>query len=223
MSRPWQVWSLFALCLLLVVCGLSWLTVKAVELDRRQRLLAVRADFEGDVRLALRRMDLELAEILARETSWPPLAYRSFYLVDTDDLVGTAADVDPFGPPFADGGPSAGSSDPGKSVGKPAPAFPARQRVASPLLVPRSDFVQLYFQLDAANRASSPNCPPPDQQEAARRQGMTPELGEWYRARLSELQQLCDNHSLAELVPPIPAPAAPAATTAVAAAGRDQD
>ena len=38
MKHPWQVWSLFGICLLLVVAGMGWLTIKAMELDVAQRI-----------------------------------------------------------------------------------------------------------------------------------------------------------------------------------------
>ncbi|MDH3717639.1 MAG: HAMP domain-containing histidine kinase [Planctomycetota bacterium] len=213
MNRPWQVWSLFGACLLLVVVGMSWLTVKAVELERQQRLMALRADFEGDVRLALRRMDLELAEMFAQETTWPHFAYQSFYLPDT------LSASDPFGPPASAVQPPPGKV---KSGSKPEPTRPpALQPVASPLLVPSNDFVNLYFQVDAANKAYSPNCPPVDQNDSALRNGMTPQLIEKYKSRLQDFQYLCDTNNLATLVPQVPSMAAPAgqSTLAIASAG----
>ena len=33
MRKPWQIWTVYAFCLVLAVSGMSWLTAKALELD----------------------------------------------------------------------------------------------------------------------------------------------------------------------------------------------
>ncbi|NIP84143.1 MAG: hypothetical protein GTO03_00700 [Planctomycetales bacterium] len=222
MNRPWQVWSLFAACLLLVVVGMIWLTVKAVELQRDQRLMALRADFEGDVRLALRRMDLELAEMFAQQTTWPPFAYQSFYRPDR------LPSGDPWSAPADQRLPSLGEVKNGEPAGagsgnKTEQASPDSQWVASPLLVADSDFVYLYFQVDKSNRANSPNYPPPDQYDLALRNGMTLPLIERYQDRLKDFQKLCDRNPLSTLVPQVPSliTPAPPSRLAMASAGND--
>ena len=90
--------------------------------------------------------------------------------------------------------------------------------MASPLLVPSNDFVKLYFQVDAANKAFSPNCPSADQNDSALSNGMTPELIDRYRSRLQDFQLLCDNNSLATLVPQLPSLAAPLGQSSLAMA-----
>ncbi|HUS39587.1 MAG TPA: histidine kinase dimerization/phospho-acceptor domain-containing protein, partial [Pirellulales bacterium] len=223
MNRPWQVWSLFAVCLMLVAAGLGWLTLKAIQLERQERLLTVRADFEGDVRLALRRMDHELADTFAQESTWPYFAYQSFYLPET--AVSNPPDTDPFGEPDvgSEQSQTAGQSG-GKGKGKAAAAqqipHPTTVPVASPLLLPGNDFVKLYFQVDASNKAISPNCPPTDQRQLAIASGMTPDLIRQYESRLDDFQAICDNNDLAALIPNVPAISS--RQTAVSVAMADQ-
>ncbi len=65
-------WIIFALCAMLVVDGLGWVTWQGLRLERREREAEL-------LRLALWRMDSELSPLLAREASRPYFHYRSFY------------------------------------------------------------------------------------------------------------------------------------------------
>lgn len=78
MKRPWQVWSLFLLCLAVVLPAMAWLTVQALELDREVARAAQQADLEEDISLALWRMDVALAPMVAQEAARPYLVYRPF-------------------------------------------------------------------------------------------------------------------------------------------------
>ena len=48
MRRPWQVWTLFLLGVALVATPMVWLTLKALELDRKE--LAARQQIEIELR-----------------------------------------------------------------------------------------------------------------------------------------------------------------------------
>src|SRR5215212_6913901 len=76
MKRPWQVWLLFAACVLGALAGMAWLTRQAVEADERRRVAESDAELEQRVSLALWRMDTELAPIIAEEVIRPTSAYR---------------------------------------------------------------------------------------------------------------------------------------------------
>jgi len=83
-SRVMMVWSAFALCALLVIGAMIWLTsgVLAAERDRvkaeRERSAAEnRADLEERTRLALWRMDALGAAIMLRENLTPVDFYQS--------------------------------------------------------------------------------------------------------------------------------------------------
>lgn len=85
MHRPWQVWMWFALSLAVVVPAMGWLTSKALELDHQVTRAGREADLEEDISLALWRMDVALAPVVAQEAARPYLVYRPFL-------------VDPLGP-----------------------------------------------------------------------------------------------------------------------------
>jgi signal transduction histidine kinase len=76
MKRPWQVWLLFAACVLGAFSGMAWLTRQALEADARRRSAEAEAGLEQRVSLALWRMDTELAPIIAAEVIRPPGEYR---------------------------------------------------------------------------------------------------------------------------------------------------
>ncbi len=104
MKRPWQIWSLFILCLAIVLPAMCWLTVKAFELDR-QRLQSLRqaenarkkesearkqaeaarhqadyarstAELQERVSSALWRLDWTLTPVVAQEASRPYYVYH---------------------------------------------------------------------------------------------------------------------------------------------------
>jgi signal transduction histidine kinase len=79
MKRPWQIWLLFLLCLVIVVPAMGWLTLKALELDRAESLARRQAELEEDASRALWRMDARLTPLLAQEAARPYFVYRSFY------------------------------------------------------------------------------------------------------------------------------------------------
>jgi signal transduction histidine kinase len=76
MKRPWQVWLLFAVCVLGALAGMAWLTREAVRADQRRRWAESDAEFEQRVSLALWRIDTKLAPIIAEEVIRPPTDYR---------------------------------------------------------------------------------------------------------------------------------------------------
>src|SRR5215468_8098237 len=76
MKRPWQVWLLFAACVLGALAGMVWLTRQALEADQRGQAAEAEAELEQRVSLALWRMDTELAPIIAAEVIRPPNEYR---------------------------------------------------------------------------------------------------------------------------------------------------
>lgn len=76
MKRPWQVWLVFAACVLGAFSGMAWLTQQALRADERRRVAEAEAELEQRVSLALWRMDTELAPIIAAEVIRPPAEYR---------------------------------------------------------------------------------------------------------------------------------------------------
>ena len=76
MTRPLRAWIAFALCFLLGLLAMGWISREVVRLDRSEREAREQAAVEESVRLALWRMDSALTALVAQESSRPP----SFYL-----------------------------------------------------------------------------------------------------------------------------------------------
>src|SRR3954462_12369844 len=76
MKRPWQVWLVFAVCVLGAAGAMAWLTRQAMDADLARRAAQREAELEQRVSLALWRMDTELAPIIAEEVIRPTSAYR---------------------------------------------------------------------------------------------------------------------------------------------------
>lgn len=67
MARRYTVWVVYALCGCLVVLAMAWLTRKAFELDRSERLARQQAETQERMGRALWRLDSFLTPLLARE------------------------------------------------------------------------------------------------------------------------------------------------------------
>lgn len=76
MIRPWQVWLMFAVCVLGPAGAMAWLTREATDADRQRRAAQSQAELEQRVSLAVWRMDTELAPIIAAEVIRPASAFR---------------------------------------------------------------------------------------------------------------------------------------------------
>lgn len=138
MNRPALYWILFALCLLLIIPAMGWLTYSVLELDRqilddrRQTEMARReAELQEKITSALYRMDWKMGPHIAREAAQPHYMYESFYNVPLD---------------------------PAGGQGTPSTQFP------SPLLYEDAEFVKLHFQVGADGVFTSPKRPTSQQQ-----------------------------------------------------------
>jgi signal transduction histidine kinase len=76
MKRPWQIWSLFLLCLAITAPAMGWLSLKALEVDRAESHARRQAALDESVNLALWRMDTLLMPLLAQEAARPPVAFQ---------------------------------------------------------------------------------------------------------------------------------------------------
>jgi len=72
-------WIVFALCVLLVLDVLAWVSVQTLRLERMEHEARTRAQLNERVRLALWRMDSAIAPIVAAEAARPPQHYRAFF------------------------------------------------------------------------------------------------------------------------------------------------
>jgi signal transduction histidine kinase len=75
MSRPWQIWLIFAACLIVAVTAVGWLSVKALQTEQARAEARHAAAVEENARLALWRMDSFMTPILAEENVRPWFMY----------------------------------------------------------------------------------------------------------------------------------------------------
>ena len=183
MKKPWQVWLLFLLCLVLVVPAMGWLSLKILEQDRQREsdrvdteLARQEAELQDLVNSALYRMDWRLSPIVAREAARPYYLYNAFYQV----------------------GPESGGK-------KPADTLQASldQLKPSPLLDQNSEFVKLHFQVDAENRFTSPQKPetPASCEMAVACSTLTPTRISLNAESLGEVQAITDFKMVYALCP----------------------
>lgn len=90
MKRPWQIWTLYAVGLAIVIPALAWLTLKALELDRAESVARQQAEQEENVSRALWRLDALLTPLLAQEAARPDFVYQPFYNSTTPTVKGDA-------------------------------------------------------------------------------------------------------------------------------------
>ena len=100
MRRPWHYWLCYVAACFVVLSALSWLTVKALELDEAESLARRQADLEEAVGRALWRMDVKLMPHLAREAARPHAVYSS--LLTTTDSRGRSTGVPQLSPLLTD-------------------------------------------------------------------------------------------------------------------------
>ena len=129
MTRPWHIWTVFGLCLAVLLAALAWLSAQVVRLDHAEQAARRQAADEESVRLALWRMDSALAPLIARESARPYFAYSPFYPAER-------AYTRMFN-----------EIDYGEVL------------VPSPLLTQTSPYILVHFQIDARGKLSSPQVP----------------------------------------------------------------
>lgn len=141
MKKPWQIWSLYLVCLMAVCIAMSWLSLKTVRLDalretdRAETELARReAELQERISSALYRMDLRMLPIVTQEAARPVYLYQSFY--GASEPTGLAENVS-------------------ERTASDAPAL----QLPSPLLFHSSPSVHLHFQINSDNHITSPEFP----------------------------------------------------------------
>lgn len=76
MKRPWQIWTAYAIALLVTAAAVAGVTVHAWKSDRAERETRAQAALEENVRLALWRMDSMLVPIVSQESARSPAEYQ---------------------------------------------------------------------------------------------------------------------------------------------------
>ena len=139
MTRSRRSWLLFSACVVAIAGALVWLSILVVQLERAELRAKGVAEFEESVRLALWRMDSELAPVLAQEEARPYSHYQAFY-------------------------PERRALTP-----KMEPGQSEEVLVPSPLLEFAGDFIRVHFQVDEKGVVTSPQVPTGDMRTLAGR------------------------------------------------------
>jgi signal transduction histidine kinase len=88
MKQPKHYWAVYVVAVLVVLGAMSWLSVKAIELERAELLAQRQAELDESVGAALWRMDVTLMPHLAREAARPHAAYEQ--VVNAVNVAGNA-------------------------------------------------------------------------------------------------------------------------------------
>ncbi|MBI5383447.1 MAG: HAMP domain-containing histidine kinase [Verrucomicrobia bacterium] len=162
MNRPWKIWLAFALCALVALVAMGWVSFTTLRLDDAQWRAEQQAELEERVRLALWRMDSLLAPLITEESARPSTAYEAFHATDRA---------------FTKGYTQVKQGD---------------VLVPSPLLDSVSSNILLHFQLASDGRLSSPQVPAGNERELAEKNYTPRGRIEEATARLERLQQVLD-------------------------------
>jgi signal transduction histidine kinase len=79
MRRLWRIWVQFGVCAALVIAAMAQVSLMAVRLDRKQAAAERREREEGNILLALMRMEAMLTPLVGRESARPYRHFRAFY------------------------------------------------------------------------------------------------------------------------------------------------
>ena len=170
MRRPWQVWLAFAICLLIAVAAVGWISANAVAISRRESEARAEAKREEHTRLALWRMDSALAPLITQESARSVFAYSSFY-------------------------PSSGVVEK-----LPDPLSDPSGLTASPLLSELPFHARLYFQVDERGRITSPEIPVGPNRNAAVPLYVTTDKIQRAERDLEKLKEMTTAEELLEVV-----------------------
>ena len=88
MKQPKHYWAVYVVAVLVVLGAMSWLSLKAIELERAELMAQRRAELDEAVGAALWRMDVKLMPHLAREAARPHSAYE--YAVNPVNIAGSS-------------------------------------------------------------------------------------------------------------------------------------
>ncbi len=192
MKKPWQIWLLYGLCLLIVTPAMAWLSFKTMELDRireddrlQTELARREAELQERISSALWRMDGWLTPLVAQEAARPYYLYDSFYRVTAPAS-----------------GQSAGKTKSPKQQSRQTTQF----EQPSPLLFQPNEFVILHFEIGPDNQIRSPQRPQGSQQDQAITCGLTLAEVQFNDSKLNEVQSFCSYSNLIAQCPTLKLP-----------------
>ena len=94
MNRPRHIWTIFTICLAVVLASTAWVTVTVLRLERAEAQAQRQAEFEERARLALWRMDSLLTPLIVEESARPVSHYKAFHSAGRAYTKGYAAAPD---------------------------------------------------------------------------------------------------------------------------------
>lgn len=166
MNRPWVIWSVFLLCLIVGLTAMGWISATIIRLDRDEAAARRQAAYEERVRLALWRMESALAPIAAQENARPYFHYQSFYS-PTRAYTRMFAEIQ------------------AKELLLP-----------SPLLTFSSPYIVLHFQLGPNGQLTSPQVPLGNMRDLAESRYTSAEVIQKSVEQLAALEKRVDLHFL---------------------------
>jgi signal transduction histidine kinase len=175
-QHSWKIWTLFLLCLAIILPAMVWVTIKANQLEesrrqvlRENRLGRLDAELQELVNSALWRMDSMLTPLIVQEASRPDSDYQLL---------------------------AAGYSK-GLDLHDPA----VWNTTVSPIVRQPSPFVLLHFQVSPDDQWGSPQALSADLIEPANANGISTDMNSTNKRRLDELAASFSNHDLIQLLP----------------------
>ncbi|MFG0325955.1 MAG: ATP-binding protein [Phycisphaerales bacterium JB037] len=159
-------WITYALCALLVVEGLAWVTWQMLRLERREHEQRLRADEQEALRLALWRMDSAVTPLLAAESARPWFEYRAYFRIDRP-YTRLPEDADDALDPMDE------------------------RLVASPALLAPDELIRLHFEIDADGSIRSPQVPTGPLADRARADDLAGSIGR-SQAMLARVQAMLE-------------------------------
>jgi signal transduction histidine kinase len=177
MRRVWLIWLVYVASLALVVAGVAWLSRRALEAETAETEARQQAALEENTRLALWRMDVGQAAIVADESARPYFAYMTVYPAERA-----------FGRMF-------------NTKGSPSPML------LSPLATPTSPGVLVHFQFDPQGGLTSPQVPTGKAREQTVPRFIAAEQLAVAERNLARVENLLKREDLLAELPPVdPAP-----------------
>ena len=174
MKSTWRIWLVWGASLAVLFSAMGWVSSKAVRFEEGEAEALRQSEREGNVRLALWRMESMVAPLLAQEGARPYFTYSAFYPAQR-------AYSCMFDEWSADDIP-----------------------VPSPLLNRKPDDVVLHFQIHPDSRVTSPQVPTSPAEQLSMGCVQVEECVPAFQARMEELRGLLSRKDLLKILPEPP-------------------
>jgi len=177
MRHPWQIWLTYLASLAVVVAGVGWLSVRALEADRAEASARQQAEVEEKTRLALWRMDSNKAPLIFDANARAYFAYMTVYPAERA-----------YGRTFNGKTPS------------------ESPMLLSSLAAPVDPEVLVHFQFDPEGRLTSPQVPSGRVREQTVPRFLSLEQVDQAERHLNRLRGIAQVETLLAELPPVEAP-----------------